>query len=141
MTIVFDSNVIISAFITTSGTAKDVFLYCGEQFQIVISDYIISEVSEKLRNKFDFSKAEVAEVTDFLKTRAKLIEATNRGRQISRDKKDEPILSLALAVNADFLISGDKGLLVLKEVKGVKIISPAEFWKELRNSNCSLEND
>ncbi|MFH1902946.1 MAG: putative toxin-antitoxin system toxin component, PIN family [Candidatus Omnitrophota bacterium] len=132
MTIVFDSNVIISAFITTSGTAKDVFLYCGERFRIIISNYIINEVSEKLRNKFDFSRTKIREVTDFLETHTKLIEPADQKLELSRDKKDNPILSLAVSAGADFLISGDKDLLVLKKVKGVKIISPAEFWKELR---------
>jgi len=132
MTIVFDSNVIISAFITTSGTARDVFLYCGERFRIIISDYIIAEVSEKLRNKLGFSKREVKEVTDFLKTRPEIFEQTGHSPEFSRDKKDDPVLGLALSVDADFLISGDKDLLVLKKVKGVKIICPAEFWKELR---------
>ena len=131
MTIVFDSTVIISAFITTSGTTKDVFLYCGERFRIIISDYIINEVSKKLRNKLGFSKTEIREVTDFLETHTELTEPADQKLELSRDKKDDPILNLAVSANADFLISGDKDLLVLKKVKGVKIISPAEFWKEL----------
>ena len=131
MTIVFDSNVIISAFITTSGTTKDVFLYCGERFRIIISDYIINEVSKKLRNKLGFSRTEIKEVTDFLETHTELTEPADQKLELSRDKKDDPILNLAVSANADFLISGDKDLLVLKKVKGVKIISPAEFWKEL----------
>ena len=135
MTIVFDSNVIISAFITTSGTTKDVFLYCGERFRIIISDYIINEVSKKLRNKLGFSRTEIKEVTDFLETHTKLpltLPSPLRGEDKGEgDKKDNPILNLAVSANADFLISGDKDLLVLKKIKGVKIISPAEFWKEL----------
>jgi uncharacterized protein len=131
MTIVFDSNVIISAFITTSGTAKDVFLYCGERFRIVISDYIIKEVSEKLQDKLGFSKTELKEVIDFLEAHTEIFEPTSQSPELSRDKKDDPVLGLALSVEADFLISGDKDLLVLKKIKEVKIISPAEFWKEL----------
>ena len=132
MRIVFDSNVIISAFITTSGTAKDVFLYCGERSQIIISKYIISEISEKLINKLGFSKTEVKEVIDFLETHAELIEPADQKLELSRDKKDNPVINLAVSADAEFLISGDKDLLVLKEVKGVRITSPAEFWKEIQ---------
>ena len=132
MRIVFDSNVIISAFITTSGTAKDVFLYCGERFRIIISKYIISEISGKLINKLGFSKTETREIIDFLETHTELIEPTDQKIELSRDKKDNPVINLAVSSGADFLISGDKDLLVLKEVKGVRITSPAEFWKELR---------
>ena len=132
MTIVFDSNVIISALIATSGTAKDVFLYCGERFRIIISDYIINEVSEKLRSKFDFSGTEIKEVTDFLETHTELVKPADQKLELSRDKKDNPVLNLAVSADADFLISGDNDLLVLKKVKGMRIISPAEFWKELR---------
>ena len=133
MIIVLDSNVIISAFITTSGTAKDVFLYCGERHRLVISRYIIAEVAEKLQHKLGFSSAEANEVTYFLETHFDSVEPAGEIAGFSRDPEDNPVIGLALSARADFLISGDKDLLVLKKIKGVKIISPAEFWRESRS--------
>jgi uncharacterized protein len=44
-----------------------------------------------------------------------------------RDPKDDKLLELAVGGNADFLITGDKDLLVLNPFRAVKIITPREF--------------
>jgi len=46
---------------------------------------------------------------------------------ICRDAKDNFLLSLAKDSKADFLITGDKDLLVLKQFEGVQIVTIAEF--------------
>jgi predicted nucleic acid-binding protein len=50
---------------------------------------------------------------------------------LSRDKKDNYLLALARDVGADFLITGDKDLLVLKQFENTVIISLTEFLKYL----------
>lgn len=44
-----------------------------------------------------------------------------------RDSKDIHVLGAARAGNCDFLITGDKDLLELKNHKEMKILTPAEF--------------
>jgi hypothetical protein len=44
-----------------------------------------------------------------------------------RDPKDNKFLELALAGNADCIVTGDKDLLVLNPFRGIKIISPSDF--------------
>ena len=44
-----------------------------------------------------------------------------------RDSKDLYLLSLAETLEASYIISGDKDLLVLQEYKNVRIVSPAQF--------------
>src|SRR3989338_10524523 len=43
--------------------------------------------------------------------------------EVCRDRKDNKFLSCALAANADYIVSGDNDLLVLKEYKGIKILT------------------
>jgi putative PIN family toxin of toxin-antitoxin system len=45
-----------------------------------------------------------------------------------RDPKDNKFLELAVAGNADCIVTGDKDLLVLNPYRGTKIISPANFF-------------
>ena len=45
-----------------------------------------------------------------------------------RDPKDNKFLELAVAGNADCIVTGDKDLLVLNPYCGTKIISPANFF-------------
>lgn len=46
---------------------------------------------------------------------------------VCRDPKDNKFLELAVAANADCIVTGDKDLLVLNPFRGIKIISPADF--------------
>lgn len=46
---------------------------------------------------------------------------------VCRDPKDDKLLELAVSGNADFLVTGDKDLLVLNPFRGVEIITPREF--------------
>lgn len=48
---------------------------------------------------------------------------------IKVDRFDNHFLACAQACGANFIISGDKHLLKLKEFQGIPIISPAEFLK------------
>ena len=53
---------------------------------------------------------------------------------ICRDKDDVKFLECALSGKADFIVSGDKDLLALKEFKGIKILNPLEFKKVLKGN-------
>ncbi|MDG5800653.1 putative toxin-antitoxin system toxin component, PIN family [Marinilabiliaceae bacterium ANBcel2] len=44
-----------------------------------------------------------------------------------RDKKDNYLLSLAIDSKADYLITGDKDLLILKSIKNTSIISYSNY--------------
>jgi len=50
---------------------------------------------------------------------------------ICRDKDDNKFLALAAAGQADYIVSADHDLLVLKEFQGAKIITPHQFLKRL----------
>jgi predicted nucleic acid-binding protein len=49
-----------------------------------------------------------------------------------RDTDDLPILGAADAGHADYLITGDKDLLVLERYKNIPIVTPRQFWELLR---------
>lgn len=45
----------------------------------------------------------------------------------SRDPKDDMLLALSLAGHADYLITGDKDLLVLRAIGDTNIVTPKQF--------------
>ena len=53
---------------------------------------------------------------------------------VTRDPKDDYLLAYALVGGADYLVTGDDDLLVLKQVDKVKIVTPREFVAILRGS-------
>jgi len=51
---------------------------------------------------------------------------------LSRDPQDNPVLAMAIAGKADYLVTGDRlGLLSLKRVGGTRIVTAADFLKIL----------
>ena len=56
-----------------------------------------------------------------------------------RDPKDNQFLALALAAEADAIVSSDKDLLVLNPWRGIPIVTPAEFLANARASQEARE--
>lgn len=50
----------------------------------------------------------------------------------SRDVKDNFLLSLAVESKADFLVTGDEDLLVIKKIKRTKIVTWNDFINQLK---------
>lgn len=128
--VVFDSNVWIASLIA-SGTSKEVVREARRFCEIYISPYILAEVDRALSGKFGAD-------TEKRRRSRRLLEAAcriepdpkpNPGKDPAcRDPKDVPVLRLALAVHADLLVTGDQDLLILKEVRGIQIVTPSRFW-------------
>jgi putative PIN family toxin of toxin-antitoxin system len=53
---------------------------------------------------------------------------------VTRDPKDDYLLAYALVGEADYLVTGDKDLLVLKQVDTVKIVTSREFLSILKTA-------
>jgi predicted nucleic acid-binding protein len=48
---------------------------------------------------------------------------------VKEDPGDDKYIECAVALKAEFLITGDKALKALREYMGIKILSPQEFLK------------
>ena len=52
--------------------------------------------------------------------------------ELPEDEDDVMVIECALTADAQYLISGDPHLLHLKEVRGIKVLTPAEFLQWLK---------
>ena len=127
MKIVLDSNIIVAAY-AGRGLCNSLFELCLDRHEIIISEFILTEVSRTLHNKIKMPLQNVQIIIDYLKEFCILSTYNKLPENICRDKNDDDIISLAVSNNVNYLITGDKDLLVLKKYKKVKIISPREFW-------------
>jgi predicted nucleic acid-binding protein len=50
---------------------------------------------------------------------------------VAPDDEDDLVLGTAVAAEADFLVTGDKGFLAVREFRGVRIVTADEFLAEL----------
>lgn len=93
---------------------------------VILSEFILEEMREKLLKKLRLPENLTAETVRFLKRRSLVIKAPVNPHIHFEDKNDIPILSLLEASGAHYLITGDKKLLALKKFKQTLILSPRE---------------
>ena len=127
MKLVFDSNVLVAAF-ATHGVCYEIFEHCLRNDVIICSDFIAEEVERILTHKIKTPPKTVQEIIRYLKNHAEWVIPEKKIFKGLRDSNDQIVLGTAFAGEVNYLITGDKDLLVLKEVKKIVIISPRDFW-------------
>jgi putative PIN family toxin of toxin-antitoxin system len=98
---------------------------------LVIVDTTFRELHEKVQNKPWLSQRIPSEASYVLAARlstsALVIPHPEYLPIVTRDRRDDYMLAPAVLEHVDFLVSGDKDLLVLGGHAGVRIVSPADF--------------
>ena len=133
--VLLDANLFISFLLVPSGRSVPVRIVeaaIAGRFALLLTDEILTEIRRKITTKpylaGRISLADANAVLVALETVGELVSATGREVPvIGRDRKDDHVLIGAINGHADFLVSGDKDLLVLGQVDGVQIVSPADF--------------
>lgn len=137
--VVVDTNVLVSGLfgIKNSPSSQILSAIRAQKIILVTSPIILEEVGEVINRHriIKLTKMSQDERVDFMD---KLIERSDitAGKQLlqltGRDVKDDRFLACAFEAGADYIITGDEDLLVLKEYEGIKIITPREFLKVLK---------
>ena len=131
MRVVLDTNVIVAAF-AARGLCAEVFEVCVSGHSIVLSEHILSETQDKLIKKVKLTKKAALAIIDYLRGIAEIVTPVRLDKSICRDKDDVIIIGTAISGLANFIITGDEDLLILKTYKDVKIVTPRQFWSSIR---------
>lgn len=130
MKALFYTNVLIAAFLAEGLCSKILLRAKSGQFELYTCPFIMREFGEKLENKFSATKAEIREAVALVKEISFMVDPNEINAAVGgvcRDSKDDFVLACALAAKADYIVTGDADLLVIKEYKTVKIIAPRGF--------------
>jgi len=128
MRVILDTNVILAAF-AGRGLAHALFELCLEKHEIIISAHILSEVQRNLQKKLKMPKDKVLMITEYLKEFCTFSDHNKLDKEACRDIDDVKVLGLSEVAKPDYIITGDKDLLVLKKFHSVPIVTPREFWE------------
>jgi len=136
--IVLDTNILISALITT-GTPPDLLYrdWIDRRFELITSNAQMTELAAVLRRprlQKHIDAAAAAAIVSTIDTRALLIEELP-DVELSPDPKDNPILATAIAGKADLVVSGDKKhLLALNHVENIPIVTARDALDRLKST-------
>jgi putative PIN family toxin of toxin-antitoxin system len=125
---VFDTNVLIAAFLT-EGLCSGLLLRARKQaFNLVLCDDIIREFEDILIKKFKLASTDISEILSIVSEAAsEIIHKLGPIPNICRDPNDDMIIACAIDAAADYIVTGDEDLLILKNYKDIVIINPRNF--------------
>jgi len=125
---VFDTNVLIAAFLT-EGLCSGLLIRARKQaFNLVLCDDIIREFEGILSKKFKLTSADISEISTIVSEAAsEILHKLGPIPNICRDPNDDMIIACAIAAAADYIVTGDEDLLILKNYKHIVIINPRNF--------------
>ena len=137
VTVVFDTNILFSATGWRGHPHQCVELARTGLIQAVSCRELIEELAEKLEAKLAFSPEQIADtLADYL-TFLPLVNIPRMLDAVPRDAEDNAVLECAIAGQAQFIMTGDLDLLVLKNFRGIEIVRAANFLARWRSGTVT----
>ena len=143
--VVLDSVVAVSAFLT-EGLTADLVSQCQENVMLYTAAEILQEIRHvllkkpHLQNRYTYSSEKVEIFINYLKDISIIVPQLPEICVIERDPKDDMIISCAVAVSADYIVSRDRDLLDLGNYQQIQIVKPEDFIHILRQEKKRNEN-
>ncbi len=136
MKIVLDTNVLVSGLLKNLGNPAQVLqLVLSGTIQICYDQRILAEYTEVLsRPRFKFDAVQVRDVLTKIQFDGLATVVRDEGALLGLpDPDDEPFLSVALAAEAEYLVTGNLSDYPIEKRRGCAVTSPATFmniWRK-----------
>lgn len=135
--IILDTNVIISALISSNGISGLIInnLVLEKRVQVCTSDEVTKEYFDVIkRPKFSANKMFLVNAEMVISYINEI--ATNFSPHykvhLIKDDSDNKFLELALESKADFLLTGNTNDFKIEKIGRTKIVPPAKYWNQFR---------
>jgi uncharacterized protein len=131
--VVIDTNVFISALLSSSGKPFASLAWALDNATVLTSQELISELSTRLaRPKFAKYVSEERRTAFVSEIAVLAVQIEVSGFiKACRDPDDDKLLETALLGHADCIVTGDQDLLVLDPFLGVRIVTPSAFLEAI----------
>ena len=135
MIVVFDTNVVVEAIFWPRSTARRALTGLAlRRFKTAVNQDILDEyaaVTAELRARL-FPQAQPSGALAWIAAKSIRVEPMPLRGKPSRDPDDNVFVASAAAVQAAFLVTQDRDLLVLEKPFGVSVVTPVELIRQLR---------
>lgn len=132
MRAVFDTNILISALLWRGPPYECLLAAEGGLVELFVSEAILSEFIEKLVLKFGVTSDVADQAVQNVRRFAQCVSLLGQVGWVTDDPDDDKIIETAVVADAAFIVSGDRHLLDLAALEGIKIVSPRDFLDHLR---------
>jgi putative PIN family toxin of toxin-antitoxin system len=136
--VVVDTNIWVSYLVGHSLAKLDERITAG-QVRVVMSQEQVAELLAVLARPSIRRRFSTQDMEELLYLQARIAHLVRPTQRVTacRDVKDNFILEIALAGDADYIVTGDEDLLVLDPFRGVRIVTYREFERILADRACA----
>lgn len=131
--IILDTNLWISFLITKNFNQLDKLIE-NKNITLIFSDELVEEfvdVISRPKLKKYFAKKDIEKILQIFDQFGELVKVKST-LQICRDKKDDFLLNLSVDSKANYLITGNKDLLILEKIENTKIMTFTDFIENIK---------
>ena len=140
---VLDVNVLVSGFPTGENAPGLLIEYwLAGRFGLVVSEHLLAGTQRawtKVYFRRRYSASDLANAVDLLRSRSVLVTPTDDVQGVADDWEDDLVFATAVAGQADYLVTGDNGLLRLGTFRGTRIVTLREFLSLLESEEPSSQ--
>lgn len=127
--VVLDTNILISALGFKGSPNQVLRLALDREIQLITSEILLVELQEVISKKFPLLATNLPLMMKRIRKRSTVVQP-KLSLDMLRDKDDNRVLEAAIEGECEYIITGDKDLLGLKEFKGIEIVTADQFLKE-----------
>ncbi len=129
ITAVFDTNILFSATAWRGNPFECVERARAGEIQAVTCPELMDELAQKLELKLGFSPEQSVEtLADYLGF-LRMVSIPKVLDAVPRDPDDNMVLECAIEGKAQYIVTGDTDLLVLKTFREIQIVRASDFLK------------
>jgi putative PIN family toxin of toxin-antitoxin system len=142
---VLDTNVIVSGVIGRHGRAPPAAIVDAwrlGRFEVTASRHIVAELARALESSrlVSYTTREVrSAIVSLLAEHAVIVEEMANVSGVATHPEDDRVLATAVSARADYLVTGDRQLLALGSLQGVRIVSPTDFLAVLSTAEADVD--
>ncbi len=138
MRIVLDTNVLVSGLLSPFGPPGEIVrLVSSGTVTLRLDARLLAEYDEVLaRPRFGFGRDAVTALLDYLNFTSEAVAAEPMPVRLP-DRDDEPFLEVALACDAECLVTGNLANYPVDARAGVNVLSPAQLMERYRSRSAS----
>jgi putative PIN family toxin of toxin-antitoxin system len=134
MKIVLDANIFISAFYWGGNSELIINRVIEGLDELYFSKEILDEINDVMaRPNFETDQVKIDNYIKRIENIGKKIIITGKIQNVCRDNDDNDKLECGIESDAEYLITGDKDLLVLDHYENITIVKPKEYLDIINN--------
>ena len=139
MRVLLDTNLYVSYLLTPESESPAIRVLeaaVAGEFTLLLPEAVLDELAARVEEKpylaSRISPEELATLAEIVRSVAEIIPRIEEAiPAVTRDPKDDYLLAYAMVGRADYLVTGDRDLLALRQVDGVNVVTARRFLEFL----------